>query len=146
MKLNFFSIILIFVLSFTIACSKDDNSNNTNPNNQIDPIIGSFQSSFTLTDETEDGQVVDISANGIIIFNADGTGSRNLLVTTDGGEPQESNETFEWENLSSALNSSETTQNYAINGDAFTAVFTSNFSSLVLSEDGGDLQISMTRN
>ena len=81
-----------------------------------------------------------------IIFNADGTGSRNLLVTTDGGEPQESNETFEWENLSSALNSSETTQNYAINGDAFTAVFTSNFSSLVLSEDGGDLQISMTRN
>ena len=132
-----------FVLLLSFACSKDDNSNS---NNQVDPIIGSWQSSFTLTDENEDGQVVDISANGIIIFNADGTGSRNLLVTTDGGEPQESNETFEWENLSSALNSSETTQNYAINGDAFTAVFTSNFSSLVLSEDGGDLQISMTRN
>jgi len=128
---------------FTMACSTDDNANSIN---QVDPIIGSFQSSFTLTDETEDGQVVDISANGIIIFNADGTGSRNLLVTTDGGEPQESNETFEWENLSSTLNSSETTQNYAINGDAFTAVFTSTFSSLVLSEDGGDLQISMTRN
>ena len=143
MKLNFFSIILIFVLSFTIACSKDDNSNS---NNQVDPIIGSWQSSFALTDENEAGQVVDISANGIIIFNADDTGSRNLLVTTDGGEPQESNETFEWENLSSTLNSSETTQNYAINGDAFTAVFTSTFSSLVLSEDGGDLQISMTRN
>ena len=121
-------------------------TSNSNSNNQVDPIIGSWQSSFTLTDENEDGQVVDISANGIIIFNADGTGSRNLLVTTDGGEPQESNETFEWENLSSALNFSETTQNYAINGDAFTAVFTSNFSSLVLSEDGGDLQISMTRN
>ena len=127
----------------SIACSKDSNSNS---NNQVDLIIGSWQSSFTLTDENEDGQVVDISANGIIIFNADGSGSRNLLVTTDGGEPQESNETFEWENLSSALNFSETTQNYAINGDAFTAVFTSNFSSLVLSEDGGDLQISMTRN
>ena len=132
-----------FVLLLSFACSKDDNSI---PNNLVDPIIGSWQSSFTLTDENEAGQVVDISANGIIIFNADGTGSRNLLVTTDGGEPQESNETFEWENLSSALNFSETTQNYAINGDAFTAVFTSNFSSLVLSEDGGDLQISMTRN
>ena len=132
-----------FVLLLSFACSKDDNSNS---NNQVDPIIGSWQSSFALTDENEAGQVVDISANGIIIFNADGTGSRNLLITTDGGEPQESNETFEWENLSSALNSSETTQNYAINGDAFTAVFTSNFSSLVLSEDGGDLQISMTRN
>ena len=132
-----------FVLLLSFACSKDDNSNS---NNQVDPIIGSFQSSFTLTDETEEGEVVNISADGTIIFNADGTGSRNLLITTDGGEPQESNETFEWENLSSALNSSETTQNYAINGDAFTAVFTSNFSSLVLSEDGGDLQISMTRN
>jgi hypothetical protein len=132
-----------FVLLLSIACSKDSNSNS---NNQVDLIIGSWQSSFTLTDENEDGQVVDIFANGIIIFNADGSGSRNLLVTTDGGEPQESNETFEWENLSSALNFSETTQNYAINGDAFTAVFTSNFSSLVLSEDGGDLQISMTRN
>jgi hypothetical protein len=131
-----------FVLLLSIACSKDSNSNS---NNQVDLIIGSWQSSFTLTDENEDGQVVDIFANGIIIFNADGSGSRNLLVTTDGGEPQESNETFEWENLSSALNFSETTQNYAINGDAFTAVFTSNFSSLVLSEDGGDLQISMTR-
>ena len=132
-----------FVLLLSFACSKDSNSNS---NNQVDPIIGSWQSSFTLTDENEDGQVVDISANGIIIFNADGSGSRNLLVTTDGGEPQESNESFEWENLSSALNSSETTQNYAINGEAFTAVFTSNFSSLDLSEDGGDLQISMTRN
>ena len=132
-----------FVLLLSIACSKDSNSNS---NNQVDLIIGSWQSSFTLTDENEDGQVVDVFANGIIIFNADGSGSRNLLVTTDGGEPQESNETFEWENLSSALNFSETTQNYAINGDAFTAVFTSNFSSLVLSEDGGDLQISMTRN
>ena len=132
-----------FVLLLSIACSKDSNSNS---NNQVDLIIGSWQSSFTLTDENEDGQVVDIFANGIIIFNADGSGSRNLLVTTDGGEPQESNESFEWENLSSALNSSETTQNYAINGEAFTAVFTSNFSSLVLSEDGGDLQISMTRN
>lgn len=132
-----------FVLLLSFACSKDDNSI---PNNLVDPIIGSWQSSFVLTDENEAGQVVDISANGIIIFNADGDGSRNLLVTTDGGEPQESNETFEWENLSSALNSSETTQNYAINGEAFTAVFTSNFSSLVLSEDGGDLQISMTRN
>ena len=132
-----------FVLLLSFACSKDDNSI---PNNLVDPIIGSWQSSFVLTDENEAGQVVDISANGIIIFNADGSGSRNLLVTTDGGEPQESNETFEWENLSSALNSSETTQNYAINGEAFTAVFTSNFSSLVLSEDGGDLQISMTRN
>ena len=132
-----------FVLLLSFACSKDDNSSS---NNQVDPIIGSWQSSFTLTDETEEGEVVNISADGTIIFNADGTGSRNLLVTTDGGEPQESNETFEWENLSSALNSSETTQNYAINGDAFTAVFTSNFSSLVLSEDGGDLQISMTRN
>ena len=98
-----------FVLLLSFACSKDDNST---PNNLVDPIIGSWQSSFTLTDENEAGQVVDISANGIIIFNADGTGSRNLLVTTDGGEPQESNETFEWENLSSALNSSETTQNY----------------------------------
>ena len=132
-----------FVLLLSIACSKDSNSNS---NNQVDLIIGSWQSSFTLTDENEDGQVVDIFANGIIIFNADGSGSRNLLVTTDGGEPQESNESFEWENLSSALNSSETTQNYAINGEAFTAVFTSNFSSLDLSEDGGDLQISMTRN
>ena len=132
-----------FVLLLSFACTKDDNSNS---NNQVDPIIGSWQSSFTLTDETEEGEVVNISADGTIIFNADGTGSRNLLITTDGGEPQESNETFEWENLSSALNSSETTQNYAINGDAFTAVFTSNFSSLVLSEDGGDLQISMTRN
>ena len=132
-----------FVLLLSIACSKDSNSNS---NNLVDPIIGSWQSSFALTDENEAGQVVDISANGIIILNADGSGSRNLLVTTDGGEPQESNETFEWENLSSALNFSETTQNYAINGDAFTAVFTSNFSSLVLSEDGGDLQISMTRN
>ena len=132
-----------FVLLLSFACSKDDNSSS---NNQVDPIIGSWQSSFTLTDETEEGEVVNISADGTIIFNADGTGSRNLLVTTDGGEPQESNETFEWGNLSSALNSSETTQNYAINGDAFTAVFTSNFSSLVLSEDGGDLQISMTRN
>jgi len=132
-----------FVLLLSIACSKDSNSNS---NNLVDPIIGSWQSSFALTDENEAGQVVDISANGIIIFNADGSGSRNLLVTTDGGEPQESNESFEWENLSSALNFSETTQNYAINGDAFTAVFTSNFSSLVLSEDGGDLQISMTRN
>ena len=132
-----------FVLLLSFACSKDDNSNS---NNQVDPIIGSWQSSFTLTEETEEGEVINISADGTIIFNADGTGSRNLLITTDGGEPQESNETFEWENLSSALNSSETTQNYAINGDAFTAVFTSNFSSLVLSEDGGDLQISMTRN
>jgi hypothetical protein len=132
-----------FVLLLSFACSKDDNSI---PNNLVDPIIGSWQSSFTLTDENEDGQVVDISANGIIIFNADGSGSRNLLVTTDGGEPQELNETFEWENLSSALNSSETTQNYDIDGDAFTAVFISNFSSLVLSEDVGDLQISMTRN
>ena len=132
-----------FVLLLSFACTKDDNSNS---NNQVDPIIGSWQSSFTLTDETEEGEVVNISADGTIIFNADGTGSRNLLITTDGGEPQESNETFEWENLSSAFNSSETTQNYAINGDAFTAVFTSNFSSLVLSEDGGDLQISMTRN
>ena len=132
-----------FVLLLSFACSKDDNST---PNNQVDPIIGSWQSSFTLTDETEEGEVVNISADGTIIFNADGTGSRNLLITTDGGVPQESNEGFEWENLSSAFNSSETTQNYAINGDAFTAVFTSNFSSLVLSEDGGDLQISMTRN
>ena len=132
-----------FVLLLSFACSKDDNSNS---NNQVDPIIGSWQSSFTLTDETEEGEVINISADGTIIFNADGTGSRNLLVTTDGGEPQELNETFEWENLSSALNSSETTQNYDIDGDAFTAVFTSNFSSLVLSEDGGDLQISMTRN
>jgi len=132
-----------FVLLLSFACSKDDNSSS---NNQVDPIIGSWQSSFTLTDETEEGEVVNISADGTIIFNADGTGSRNLLVTTDGGEPQDSNETFEWGNLSSALNSSETIQNYAINGDAFTAVFTSNFSSLVLSEDGGDLQISMTRN
>ena len=132
-----------FVLLLSFACSKDDNSNS---NNQVDPIIGSWQSSFTLTDETEEGEVVNISADGTIIFNADGTGSRNLLVTTDGGEPQDSNETFEWGNLSSALNSSETIQNYAINGDAFTAVFTYNFSSLVLSEDGGDLQISMTRN
>ena len=132
-----------FVLLLSFACSKDDNSSS---NNQVDPIIGSWQSSLTLTDENEAGQFVDISANGIIIFNADGTGSRNLLVTTDGGEPQDSNETFEWGNLSSALNSSETTQNYDIDGDAFTAVFTSNFSSLVLSEDGGDLQISMTRN
>lgn len=132
-----------FVLLLSFACSKNDNSI---ANNLVDPINGSWQSSLTLTDENEAGQFVDISANGIIIFNADGTGSRNLLVTTDGGEPQELNETFEWENLSSALNSSETTQNYAINGDAFTAVFTSNFSSLVLSEDGGDLQISMTRN
>ena len=132
-----------FVLLLSFACSKDDNSSS---NNQVDPIIGSWQSSFTLTEETEEGEVINISADGTIIFNADGTGSRNLLVTNDGGEPQESNESFEWENLSSALNSSETTQNYAINGDAFTAVFTSNFSSLVLSEDGGDLQISMTRN
>ena len=132
-----------FVLLLSFACSKDNNSNS---NNQVDPIIGSWQSSFTLTDETEEGEVVNISADGTIIFNADGTGSRNLLITTDGGVPQESNETFEWENLSSAFNSSETTQNYAINGDAFTAVFTSTFSSLVLSEDGGDLQISMTRN
>ena len=132
-----------FVLLLSFACSKNDNSI---ANNLVDPINGSWQSSLTLTDENEAGQFVDISANGIIIFNADGTGSRNLLVTNDGGEPQESNETFEWENLSSALNSSETTQNYAINGDAFTAVFTYNFSSLVLSEDGGDLQISMTRN
>ena len=132
-----------FVLLLSFACSKDDNST---PNNLVEPIIGSWQSSFTLTDETEEGEVVNISADGTIIFNADGTGSRNLLVTTDGGEPQESNESFEWENLSSALNSSETTQNYAINGEAFTAVFTSNFSSLDLSEDGGDLQISMTRN
>ena len=132
-----------FVLLLSFACSKDDNSSS---NNQVDPIIGSWQSSFTLTEETEEGEVINISADGTIIFNADGTGSRNLLITTDGGEPQESNETFEWENLSSALNSSETTQNYSINGDAFTAVFTSNFSSLVLSEDGGDLQISMTRN
>ena len=132
-----------FVLLLSFACSKNDNSI---ANNLVDPINGSWQSSLTLTDENEAGQFVDISANGIIIFNADGTGSRNLLVTTDGGEPQESNESFEWENLSSALNSSETTQNYAINGEAFTAVFTSNFSSLDLSEDGGDLQISMTRN
>ena len=132
-----------FVLLLSFACSKDDNSNS---NNQVDPIIGSWQSSFTLTEETEEGEVINISADGTIIFNADGTGSRNLLVTNDGGEPQESNESFEWENLSSALNSSETTQNYAINGEAFTAVFTSNFSSLDLSEDGGDLQISMTRN
>ena len=132
-----------FVLLLSFACSKDNNSNS---NNQVDPIIGSWQSSFTLTDETENGEVVNISADGTIIFNADGTGSRNLLITTDGGVPQESNETFEWENLSSAFNSSETTQNYAINGDAFTAVFTSNFSSLVISEEGGDLQISMTRN
>ena len=100
MKLNFFSIILIFVLSFTIACSKDDNAN---PTNQVDPIIGSWQSSFTLTDETEDGQVEDISANGTITFNADGTGSRNLLIATDGGVPQESNETFEWENNDQVL-------------------------------------------
>ena len=139
MKKLAFTIVLL--LSF--ACSKNDNSI---ANNLVDPINGSWQSSLTLTDENEAGQFVDISANGIIIFNADGTGSRNLLVTTDGGEPQELNETFEWENLSSALNSSETTQNYDIDGDAFTAVFTSNFSSLVLSEDGGDLQISMTRN
>ena len=132
-----------FVLLLSFACSKDDNSSS---NNQVDPIIGSWQSSFTLTEETEEGEVINISADGTIIFNADGTGSRNLLVTTDGGELQDSNETFEWGNLSSALNSSETIQNYAINGDAFTAVFTSNFSSLVLSEDGGDLQISMTRN
>ena len=132
-----------FVLLLSFACSKNDNSI---ANNLVDPINGSWQSSLTLTDENEAGQFVDISANGIIIFNADGTGSRNLLVTTDGGEPQELNETFEWENLSSALNSSETTQNYDIDGDAFTAVFTSNFSSLDLSEDGGDLQISMTRN
>ena len=132
-----------FVLLLSFACSKNDNSI---ANNLVDPINGSWQSSLTLTDENEAGQFVDISANGIIIFNADGTGSRNLLVTTDGGEPQELNETFEWENLSSALNSSETTQNYDIDGDAFTAVFISNFSSLVLSEDGGDLQISMTRN
>ena len=132
-----------FVLLLSFACSKNDNSI---ANNLVDPINGSWQSSLTLTDENEAGQFVDISANGIIIFNADGSGSRNLLVTTDGGEPQESNESFEWENLSSALNSSETTQNYAINGEAFTAVFTSNFSSLDLSEDGGDLQISMTRN
>ena len=81
-----------FVLLLSFACSKDDNST---PNNLVDPIIGSWQSSFVLTDENEAGQVVDISANGIIIFNADGTGSRNLSVTTDGGEPQESNETFE---------------------------------------------------
>ena len=132
-----------FVLLLSIECSKNDNSI---ANNLVDPINGSWQSSLTLTDENEAGQFVDISANGIIIFNADGTGSRNLLVTTDGGEPQELNETFEWENLSSALNSSETTQNYDIDGDAFTAVFISNFSSLVLSEDVGDLQISMTRN
>ena len=132
-----------FVLLLSFACSKNDNSI---ANNLVDPINGSWQSSLTLTDENEAGQFVDISANGIIIFNADGTGSRNLSVTTDGGEPQESNETFEWENLSSALNSSETTQNYDIDGDAFTAVFISNFSSLVLSEDVGDLQISMTRN
>ena len=132
-----------FVLLLSFACSKDDNSSS---NNQVDPIIGSWQSSFTLTEETEEGEVINISADGTIIFNADGTGSRNLLVTNDGGEPQESNESFEWENLSSALNFSETTQNYAINGEAFTAVFTSNFSSLDLSEDGGDLQISMTRN
>jgi hypothetical protein len=132
-----------FVLLLSFACSKNDNSI---ANNLVDPINGSWQSSLTLTDENEAGQFVDISANGIIIFNADGTGSRNLLVTTDGGEPQELNETFEWENLSSALNSSETTQNYDIDGDAFTAVFISNFSSLVLSEDVGDLQISMTRN
>ena len=132
-----------FVLLLSFACSKDDNSSS---NNQVDPIIGSWQSSFTLTEETEEGEVINISADGTIIFNADGTGSRNLLVTTDGGEPQELNETFEWENLSSALNSSETTQNYDIDGDAFTAVFISNFSSLVLSEDVGDLQISMTRN
>ena len=132
-----------FVLLLSFACSKNDNSI---ANNLVDPINGSWQSSLTLTDENEAGQFVDISANGIIIFNADGTGSRNLLVTNDGGEPQESNETFEWENLSSALNSSETTQNYDIDGDAFTAVFISNFSSLVLSEDVGDLQISMTRN
>jgi len=132
-----------FVLLLSFACSKNDNSIS---NNLVDPINGSWQSSLTLTDENEAGQFVDISANGIIIFNADGTGSRNLLVTTDGGEPQELNETFEWENLSSALNSSETTQNYDIDGDAFTAVFISNFSSLVLSEDVGDLQISMTRN
>ena len=132
-----------FVLLLSFACSKDDNSNS---NNQVDPIIGSWQSSFTLTDETEEGEVINISADGTIIFNADGTGSRNLLITTDGGVPQESNEEFEWGNLSSTLSSSETTQNYSINGDAFTAIFTSNFSSLVLSEDGGDLQISMTRN
>ena len=132
-----------FVLLLSFACSKDDNSNS---NNQVDPIIGSWQSSFTLTDETEEGEVINISADGTIIFNADGTGSRNLLITTDGGVPQESDEEFVWGNLSSTLSSSETTQNYAINGDAFTAVFTSNFSSLVLSEDGGDLQISMTRN
>ena len=78
-----------FVLLLSFACSKDDNSNS---NNQVDPIIGSWQSSFTLTDETEEGEVVNISADGTIIFNADGTGSRNLLITTDGGEPQESNE------------------------------------------------------
>ena len=132
-----------FVLLLSFACSKDDNSNS---NNQVDPIICSWQSSFTLTDETEDGEVVNISADGTIIVNADGTGSRNLLITTDGGVPQESDEEFVWGNLSSTLSSSETTQNYAINGDAFTAIFTSNFSSLVLSEDGGDLQISMTRN
>ena len=80
-----------FVLLLSFACSKDDNSNS---NNQVDPIIGSWQSSFTLTDETEEGEVVNISADGTIIFNADGTGSRNLLITTDGGEPQESNETL----------------------------------------------------
>ena len=38
-----------FVLLLSFACSKDDNSNS---NNQVDPIIGSWQSSFTLTDET----------------------------------------------------------------------------------------------
>ena len=132
-----------FVLLLSFACSKDDNSNS---NNQVDPIIGSWQSSFTLTDETEEGEVINISADGTIIFNADGTGSRNLLITTDGGVPQESNEEFECGNLSSTLSSSETTQNYSINGDAFTAIFTSNFSSFVLSEDNEDFQISMTRN
>jgi len=46
-----------FVLLLSIACSKDSNSNS---NNQVDLIIGSWQSSFTLTDENEDGQVVDM--------------------------------------------------------------------------------------
>jgi hypothetical protein len=78
----------IFVLLLSFACSKD---NSFNSKNQDDPIIGSWLSSFSLKDKTEDGQVVAVSANGIILFNADGTVSRNLFITTDGDEPEESN-------------------------------------------------------
>ncbi len=42
-------------------------------------------------------------------------------------------------------NSSETTQNYNIVDDTFTALFTPNFSDLVLSEDNGGAEISMTK-